>query len=421
MNELQTYMKKLNVLYVEDEKPAREMFSRILNRQFTNITICENGLDGYLSYKENSDKNTKFDLIISDINMPKMSGIELVEKIREEDNETLVILVTARSEASVIMKALELQVSNYITKPIDLSKTSEVIISTCEKIYLKSQLHEKQMELETYTKTIEDVALVLKIDAEDTITYINDVFCSTTGYLRDEIIGKSSNFLFTQRNEKQLSDMWNILKEGNTFKDTIKSTTKNNEIYYSKITIVPVLDNNNSMIVEYIFIGFITTDEEKKKQELNKKLLHNIADSKKEKFNILKEKDAYEENISLLNKTILNTEERYDSLLKTNQSLLVQLEAYETNSLGTSDNHIKILKSKNEEIAKLQKNLVIMKNDKSSLSNKLNTLEETLASKNHNIEFLEKNHKVDRLKIENLERIILDSEKDPDKKTKTFF
>ena len=52
-----------------------------------------------------------------------------------------------------------------------------------------------------------------------------------------------------------------------------------------------------------------------------------------------------------------------------------------------------------------------MKNDKSSLSNKLNTLEETLNSKNHNIEFLEKNHKVDRLKIENLERIILDFEK----------
>ena len=421
MNELQTYMKKLNVLYVEDEKPAREIFSRILNRQFTNVTICENGLDGYLAYKESFDKENKFDLIISDINMPKMSGIELVEKIRENDNETLVILVTARSEANVIMKALELQVTNYITKPIDINKTNEVIVSTCEKIYLKSRLLDKQKELETYTKTIEDVALVVKIDVNNNVTYVNDVFCSNTGYSKDEIINKSSNFLFNQRNEKQISDMWNIIKEGNTFNDTIKSITKNNEIYYNKVTIVPVIDNNNSMIVEYVFIGFITTDEEKKKQELNKKLLHSIADSKKEKFNILKEKESYEENISLLNRTILNAEERYASLLKTNQSLLVQLEAYETNSLGTSDNHIKTLKSKNDEITKLQKNLIIMKNDKLSMSNRLTALEETLASKNHSIEFLEQSHQIDKKKIESLERIILDSEKNPDKKTKNFF
>lgn len=136
MNEIQKYMKKLNVLYVEDEKSAREMFSKVLNRQFTNVTVCENGLDGYLEYKKNFDNKTRFDLIISDINMPKMSGLELVEQVREEDSEVLVILVTARNEANVIMRALELQVTNYITKPMDINKTNEVIIRTCEKLYL---------------------------------------------------------------------------------------------------------------------------------------------------------------------------------------------------------------------------------------------------------------------------------------------
>ncbi|WP_122893273.1 response regulator [Arcobacter peruensis] len=419
MNKIQKFMKKLNVLYVEDEKPAREMFSKILNRQFTNVTICENGLDGYLAYKENSDKETKFDLIISDINMPKMSGIELVEKVREENSEVLIILVTARNEASVIMRALELQVTNYITKPMDLTKTNETIIKTCEKLYLKSVLDDNQKQLEKYTKTIEDIALVMKINEEHNVTDVNDVFCSTTGLKKEEVVDKSVDFIFKGRSEKQKNDMWDSLKLGNTWKDTVKSTTINDEVYYVKATIIPFLNEDDNSINEFMFIGFITTDEEKKKQELNKKLLHNIADSKKDKYNIEKEKKSYEENINILRTSLQHAEERQASLLKNNENLLTQLEAYESSKLSNTSTHTNVLKSKNDEIDKLQKLVSHFKNDKVESSKNIKKLEETLASKNHTIEFLEESHKKDRTKIDNLKGIIMDLENNKNGK-KTF-
>ena len=423
MNEIQKYMKKLNVLYVEDEKPAREMFAKVLNRQFSNLTVCENGLDAYLEYKEKSNNNSKFDLIISDINMPKMSGLELAEKIREENSDVLIILVTARNEASVIMKALELQVTNYITKPMDLTKTNEIIIKTCEKLYLKSILENKQKQLERYTKTVEEVALVMEIDEDKIVTNVNDIFCETTGFSKDEIISKNVNFIFHGRGEKQRKEMWESLYQGNTWKDTVKSLTKDEEVYYSKVTIIPVLNEETKSIYEFIFIGFITTDEEKKKQELNKKLLHTIADNKKEKYSIEKVKESYEENINMLKKALISAEERYASISKTNENLLVQLEAYESSKLNNTSTHTATLKNKNSEIEKLQKLVLQFKTERVALTKNLEKAESTMTSKMNTIEFLEDSLKKDKIKIKNLEGIIqnLEKESTTEEKKKGFF
>ncbi|MGB1226936.1 MAG: response regulator [Poseidonibacter sp.] len=423
MNEIQKYMKKLNVLYVEDEKPAREMFAKVLNRQFSNLTVCENGLDAYLEYKEKSTNNSKFDLIISDINMPKMSGLELAEKIREENSDVLIILVTARNEASVIMKALELQVTNYITKPMDLTKTNEIIIRTCEKLYLKSILENKQKQLERYTKTVEEVALVMEIDEDKIVTNVNDIFCETTGFSKDEIISKNVNFIFHGRGEKQRKEMWESLYQGNTWKDTVKSLTKDEEVYYSKVTIIPVLNEETKSIYEFIFIGFITTDEEKKKQELNKKLLHTIADNKREKYSIEKVKESYEENINMLKKALISAEERYASISKTNENLLVQLEAYESSKLNNTSTHTATLKNKNSEIEKLQKLVLQFKTERVALTKNLEKAESTMTSKMNTIEFLEDSLKKDKIKIKNLEGIIqnLEKESTTEEKKKGFF
>lgn len=136
MGNINDFIKKLKVLFVEDEEPARLMFSKFLNKKFETVVASQNGLDAYLEFEKASNENRAFDLIISDINMPKMDGLELLEKIREK-SDTPFMFTTARTESDQMIKAINLNVNYYILKPLDLVAVDNSIQKICEEIYYK--------------------------------------------------------------------------------------------------------------------------------------------------------------------------------------------------------------------------------------------------------------------------------------------
>ena len=83
MKNIDDFIKKLKVLYVEDEEAARNIFGKFLDKKFETSISCSNGLEAFIEFDKSIKDGEPFDLIISDINMPKMDGIELLEKIRE--------------------------------------------------------------------------------------------------------------------------------------------------------------------------------------------------------------------------------------------------------------------------------------------------------------------------------------------------
>ena len=195
MNNLKDFIKTLNILYVEDEVSAREIFTKILKRFFNTVDARENGLEGYIAFKEKHLKNEKYDLIISDINMPKLDGMEMLEKIREIDSLVPVVFITARHEADVLLKAIELQISDFIIKPIDFDGITKVVNNASEKLFLKNTLLRKNTELELYLKTIEQMAFIIKMDMDLNITYINDIFSNSIDCETSNIIGQNFDFL----------------------------------------------------------------------------------------------------------------------------------------------------------------------------------------------------------------------------------
>ena len=118
----------LTLLYVEDNKDAREMTSMILEDFFNKIIVAVDGEDGY-----NKFLNNKIDLVISDINMPKMNGLELCKKIRETDMKIPIIVLSAHSEDNFISESLKYGVSNYLLKPIDIDQLSTIIFQITQK------------------------------------------------------------------------------------------------------------------------------------------------------------------------------------------------------------------------------------------------------------------------------------------------
>lgn len=110
------------VLYVEDDEYIVEIMKDILESFFDEVYVAYDGEEGLELYKE---KNP--DIVLSDILMPKMNGLELAEKILEIKKEQKIILITADNENNYQEKAKKLGVYGYLNKPIDFNDLQKLI------------------------------------------------------------------------------------------------------------------------------------------------------------------------------------------------------------------------------------------------------------------------------------------------------
>ena len=412
MNNLKDFIKTLNILYVEDEVSAREIFTKVLKRFFNTVDARENGLEGYLAFKEKHLKNEKYDLIISDINMPKLDGMEMLEKIREIDSLVPVVFITARHEADVLLKAIELQISDFIIKPIDFDGITKVVNNASEKLFLKNTLLRKNTELELYLKTIEQMAFIIKMDMDLNITYINDIFSNSIDCETSNIIGQNFDFL---KSKLSTSNSFDNLKESllnnNIWEDTIKIEKDENGSIYLKAKIIKIYNDSDKNIQEYVFIAYTVTDQENEKKELNKKMFQNIAHLKKESHSSLIENKKLESELEILKNHIQNLDRQLIDANTSKSSLLKQLEAYEISSLNQSTGKVDLMKKKNEEIELFRKSLQKMKIEKDLLIEKISEFKDTIEHKDNLIDMFKKNETNFNNKIEALEYIITELEK----------
>lgn len=98
-------LKDISVLYVEDENDVREFTSKLLSSLLKKVYTAQNGLEGLEIFEENKEN---IDLIISDINMPKMNGLEMCENIRKINNEIPLVITSAHNDTSFLKKLLML-------------------------------------------------------------------------------------------------------------------------------------------------------------------------------------------------------------------------------------------------------------------------------------------------------------------------
>lgn len=103
----------MKVLIVEDEKTTREYLQKLLLSKSYECKIAANGQEALVIHDQFDP-----DIIISDIQMPTMSGLEMLEKIRTKKSDTIVIMTTAHSLEDNTIQALRLGANNYLKKPI---------------------------------------------------------------------------------------------------------------------------------------------------------------------------------------------------------------------------------------------------------------------------------------------------------------
>jgi DNA-binding response OmpR family regulator len=135
---LKKYTKDLNILFVEDDIEFRKEFTELLLDIFPNVTAAVDGLDACNKYKQFYEETNKYyDLIISDIKMPNLDGIELIDTVYKIKEDQIVIILSARNEFMYLLPLVNLGIHQFFAKPIDYSTFLDDIFKLCNQIYHK--------------------------------------------------------------------------------------------------------------------------------------------------------------------------------------------------------------------------------------------------------------------------------------------
>jgi YesN/AraC family two-component response regulator len=143
IQELKNISKKLKILYVEDNIEAQESTKLFLDSLFLEVIVGSDGEEGLELFNAH-----EFDLIMSDINMPKMDGLEMLKKIREVNKTIPFIILSAYSDADSIIKSIKLDIDGYVLKPIEFEQCITVLYKIVDKIKLQQEVKEYQDNLE---------------------------------------------------------------------------------------------------------------------------------------------------------------------------------------------------------------------------------------------------------------------------------
>jgi len=142
----------ISVLYVEDQIDIREELVDILSLYVDKTYIASNGEEGLQAYHSHLP-----DIVITDIQMPKMTGLQMIEKIREHDEETPVIVTSAFDEPEYLLEAINMGVEHYLIKPVAITKLQHHLERIKKRLMQKRELEAYQLYLEDRVE--EEIAL----------------------------------------------------------------------------------------------------------------------------------------------------------------------------------------------------------------------------------------------------------------------
>jgi two-component system cell cycle response regulator len=280
----------VRVLYVEDENFSREKLLRVLSRRFKTVHVAMDGEEGFALYQRYQP-----DLIIADIKMNQMNGLEMIEKIRKINNKVQVIVTTAHDDNDFFIQSIENNVNHFILKPIDLDQFLLAIQKSIYQIQLEKELT-RQKKLTRAILDFQDNLIFVIENGE--IVEFNQAFATFTGFAsnqpsllqKSKVIGnyfvEDPNYFYPKDRERWLAEILAI--EKNFAKVHWRSHKERDVIYFIKGAVIP--DTNQVL--------FICTDITGLEEERRKNEQLSIMDTLTNSFNRLKFEEILENEMS---------------------------------------------------------------------------------------------------------------------------
>jgi PAS domain S-box-containing protein/diguanylate cyclase (GGDEF)-like protein len=246
-------LRDLTLLYVEDDETILTSLQRPLSRRFKHLYIGRNGEEGL-----NLCLSQHPDIVITDIRMPLLDGLEMSREIRKQLPQVPILITSAFDDTEYLLKAISLGVSQYVLKPVDLKKLLSALESCVRELALEKRIQRKNAELRRnlkmlteYQRAVEQSTTVCKTDPRRIITEVNEALCKLSGYRPEQLIGQHCKILLHPDAMQQTCEIQENLAQHQTYKGIVKNRRQDGKVFYTNLTVVPILDERND-IEEYL-------------------------------------------------------------------------------------------------------------------------------------------------------------------------
>lgn len=239
-------MQQETILLIDDEAAIRESISLILMDEGYRVVTAENGRDGLDLFFSES-----IDLVMTDLRMPVMDGIEVMTAIQAHDPEIPMIVISGAGKKHDLIKALQMGAKDYISKPVtDLDMLIHVVSKVLEtwRLVLENRKYRKQLEksearYRTITQQIAEG--VFTVDEQENLTFVNPAFCRMTGVPREQLTGMNLEEISTPESFSVILEQTQNRKRGMTGRYEIQMISAGGVPVHVELACSPMFDDQN--------------------------------------------------------------------------------------------------------------------------------------------------------------------------------
>lgn len=253
------YLSHLTLLYVEDDDDIRTLLGQFIERRVGRLLTAKNGREGLDAFRE-----YRPDVVVTDILMPEMNGLAMIEAIRQIDPRIPVAITTAFNETDYLLKAIDLGIDKYLMKPLKMAKLETALLDIGHRLHIEADLQISQAVFETSPNGI------LVADALMNVVAVNPAFCAMTGFPREEVVGSPVLRIDCEAlDEPAGASVWDLLRQKQAWSGKGKCKRRTGERFISSI-MAQAIRNRQQEVVRYLYIGIVTdiTDRVRADEEL---------------------------------------------------------------------------------------------------------------------------------------------------------
>ncbi len=234
------------ILYIEDEQQQLDYYTSVMEEAGMVVKPLSDPLQGLQAVIE-----FKPDLVLLDVYMPACSGLELAQVIRQGDSyaQTPIVFLSTELNLDHQLAAMNLGGDDFLTKPLDPDRLVMSVTVRAKRARwmnrLNRDLKAALRESEYRRVALDQHAIVSIMDTEGTITFVNNKFCSTSGYLREELIGQNMRMIQSSHHSADFyKELWHTISQGVIWRNEMCKRRKDGELLWLDTTIVPFLEED---------------------------------------------------------------------------------------------------------------------------------------------------------------------------------